>query len=97
MATEEEADTSGGMGDISKLQTATARVLRESGAGKLSGSTSAGKGNTLDITYKAAHKVGAGVRNGTRLGERERVSGWQENPAGESSGAGGSEGVRKAS
>ena len=73
---------------------ATAQVLKGSGAGPLSGSTLAGRGDTLVITSESADEAGSGGCHGAKPGERERVSGQRENLASKSSGVGGSEGDR---
>ena len=75
----------------------TAQESKGSGAGPLPGGTAAGRGNTWVVTYKAADEAGAGGRHRERPGERERVSGRQENSAGESSEVGNRERGREAS
>ena len=57
----------------------------------------AGRGDTWDVTSEDAGGAGAGGRHGVKQGERERVDGCWENPAGKSSGVGSREGRPKAS
>ena len=78
-------------------RTEMARVSEGSGAGKLSGRAADDGGDTWVVTSKAADKAVAGGRHGTEPGERDRVAGQNENPAGKSSGVEGSEGRREAS
>ena len=78
-------------------RTATSGGTLESGAGELSGDMTAGGSDTGKATSAAANKVGSGGHHGARSGVRDRIAGWQENPAGESSGVGGEEEGRKAS
>ena len=53
------------------------------------GGATAGKGDIGDATSANADKAGAGGRHRAITAARERVSGWQENTAGESYGGGG--------
>ena len=96
MVTEEEAETAGETSGVSKTRTAMARVSKVSGTTMLSVSKVAGGGNTWVVTSEAVDDAGVGGCHGLKLGERERVAGWQENPDGKSSGVGGSEGGREA-
>ena len=94
---EEEADTKGGEGGrVSEKRTATTWGTQESSAGELTGGTAASGIKTRKAASASADKAGSGGRHGERSGVRERVVGRRENPARESSGVGGDEGVRKA-
>ena len=73
------------------------RELEGSGVGDLPGIAAAERGNTWDVTSEAADKAGAGGRHGAKQGERERVAGRHENPAGISSGVENREGGHEAS
>ena len=64
--------------------------------GELPGGTAAGRSETRKATSAATDEAGSGGRHGARSGERERVAGRRENPAGESSGVGFREGGPKA-
>ena len=85
----------GGAGGVSKIRTETAQVLEGSGAGKLSWSAAAGGGNTWVFASDAADEAGAGGCHGAKIGEMERVADRRGNPAGKSSGKGGSEGAAR--
>ena len=84
LATEDEAATTGGRGGgggVSEMRTTTEQGSQGSGAGPLTGATSDSRVNTWVVTSATADKVGVGGRHGAIPGVRERVPGWQENPA----------------
>ena len=64
--------------------------------GEQPGVIAAGGSKTGKATSAAADEAGAGGRHGARSGVRDRVVGWQENPAGKSSGVVGEKGGREA-
>ena len=64
----------------------------ENGAEYGLGGAAAGGGATANATSAASNKVGSGGLHGEIIRVRERVSGRQENPDGESSGVGGERG-----
>ena len=86
------------MEDESPLTATSAEGDSEgSGAEDEPGGAAAGGGATADTTSEDAAAACVGFRHWAGRGERARVSSWQENPAGESSGVGNQEGGHKAS
>ena len=79
------------------MLTATAEESEGSGAEDDPGGAVAGVGATSDETSKEAAATGAGGCHRAKKRERERVTVWQENPVGHSSGVGEREGVPEAS
>ena len=72
--TKEEAERAGGAGEVRKTRTETARVLKGSSAGTLSGSTAADGSDAWVVTSEEADEAGAGGRHGAKPGERDRVT-----------------------
>ena len=81
MVTEEEAETVGGWGEVSKTQTETVRGSQGIDAETLTEGTAAGRSNTWDVTSKAADEAGAVGRHGAIIEKRERVDCLRKNPA----------------
>ena len=60
LASEEEAETVGGLGGVGMMPTATEEGLERSGTENGPGCAAAGGGVTLDVTSKDADTAGAG-------------------------------------
>ena len=71
--------------------------MEGSGAEVAPGGTSAGGGNTRDVTSEDADEAGAGGCHGAKQRGRVRISGRRENPGPKSSGVGIREGILEAS
>ena len=96
-ASEEEAETTGGAGEVVIMPTATLEALGGSGTEDGLGVSAAGGGATSDSTNTDADAAGAGDHHGVENRKRERVTGRREKPAGKSSGVGEREGAPTAS
>ena len=86
LASEEEAKTAGGAGEVGMVQRETEEESEGSGAENGPGGSAAGGGATLEATSKDVDTGGVGGRHGVKKRERYRVTGQQENPARESYG-----------
>ena len=96
-ASEEESDTTGGLGEVGMTLTVRAEESEVSGAEDGPRGAAAGRGASLDATSEDVDTEGARGHHGAEKSERERVPGWQENLSGESYRVGDREGGPKAS